>query len=619
VVSPDKSIEVNITVNENSRTFYSVTYRGEKILESSQLGLIREDVNFELGLKLESVSDIEAVRDSYTMLHGKKREFSYEANQRVFHFLNGKGEKMDVIFRVSNDGVAFRYYFPGQSEDVKKITEELTAFRFPEGTLGWLQPLADAKSSWGRCNPSYEEHYLQGIPAGTASPQKAGWAFPALFQFKETWIHITETGLDKNYCGTRLRQESPERTYRIGFPQAAEVSHGGELNPVSVLPWYSPWRVITIGSLKTIMESSLGIDLAAPSIQRDFSWVKPGRASWSWVLLKDGMTIYEVQKKFIDYAFEMGWEYCLIDAGWDVQIGYDKMQELINYARGKNVGIFVWYNSSGDWNDTPQTPKSKLLTQEDRIKEFTRIAEMGVAGVKVDFFGGDGQSVIQYYHDILKDAAEAKLMVNFHGCTLPRGWQRTYPHLLSMEAIKGMEFCTFGQADADQQPNHCTVAPFVRNVFDPMDFTPTAFSEIPQFQRRTSNAFELALPVIFLSGAQHYAEIPEGMAKVPDYVKQLMKDIPVSWDETKFIDGFPGKFIVIARKKNDKWYVAGINGESSDKKIKINLPFITSEKVMLVTDGENDRSFNKTDLNMGEGKEVEISLRGNGGFVLVGQ
>ncbi|MFC2137423.1 glycoside hydrolase family 97 catalytic domain-containing protein, partial [Bacteroidota bacterium] len=279
-------------------------------------------------------------------------------------------------------------------------------------------------------------------------------------------------------------------------------------------------------------------------------------------------------------------------------------------------GILLWYNSSGDWNDTPYTPKNLLINHESRMKEFNKIKEMGAVGVKVDFFGGDGQSVIEYYHGIMSDAAKVGLMVNFHGCTLPRGWQRTYPNLVNMESVKGMEFLTFDQRNADVATNHNSVLPYTRNIYDPMDYTPVCFSEIPNFKRYSTQAHELALAVIFLGGIQHYAEIPEGMAKVPNYVKELMKEIPIGWDETKFIDGYPGKDAIIARRSGDTWYIAGINGENKKKEYTIDLSFTETTKGILVNDGNNNRSFTKLDVNLNISKTINIGMKENGGFLI---
>lgn len=333
-------------------------------------------------------------------------------------------------------------------------------------------------------------------------------------------------------------------------------------------------------------------------------------------MLKDDSTIFSVQKRFVDYASDMGWEYCLVDADWDRKIGYEKLGELCTYARSKNVGITAWYNSAGDWNTTPYTPRDKMLTQELRYAEFTKLRGLGVKGVKIDFFGGEGQSVMSYYQDILEDAARFGLMVDFHGSTYPRGWQRTFPNLISMEGIRGFEYVTFEQANADKEANHCTVIPFTRNLFDPMDFTPVCFSEVQNILRKTTNSFELALSVLFLSGIQHYAEIPEGMAKVPREVKEILKNIPVSWDETKFVDGFPGKDVVIARRKDTTWYIAGINGELKEKNLGLNLRFIgNTARILMITSGDSSRSFKVENKDIDTSIPLKVVLKPNDGFL----
>lgn len=302
---------------------------------------------------------------------------------------------------------------------------------------------------------------------------------------------------------------------------------------------------------------------------------------------------------------------------WDWKIGFEKMQELVNYAKSKNVGLILWYNSAGDWNTVKYTPKNKLLTKESREKEFAMLQKMGVKGVKIDFFGGDGQSVIQYYHDILKDAGRFQLLVNFHGATLPRGWSRTYPHLVTVEAVKGFEFITFGQADADLAANHCAMLPFTRNVFDPMDFTPTNLYKMQSsVKRRTTAAFELATSVLFLSGVQHFAESPEGIKEVPEFGKKFLKELPNSWDDVKFIDGYPGKLAVIARKSQKKWFIAGINGENISKKLNLNLSFLRNKKVTIISHHPQNLLQEKTIVIPSSGN-LQLNIDGNDGFVIV--
>ena len=467
-------------------------------------------------------------------------------------------------------------------------------------------------------NPAYEEFYENEIPVGTPSPTGAGWVYPALFRSGDTWLLLSEKGLSRTYCGTRLRSDSPDGEYSVGFPDSRENFQGGPVNPESKLPWLTPWRIIVVGSLKTIAESTLGIDLANKPARPASSRIKPGKASWSWPLLGDPQTTYEVQKRFIDYAAGMNWRYCLIDSMWDKQIGYEKIKELIDYARSKSVGVLVWYNSAGDWNSAPQTPRNLMLTHESRVREFERLKAMGVAGLKIDFFGGDGQSVIGYYLDILDDAAPYGFLINFHGATLPRGWQRTYPYMMTMEAIKGLEFVTFEQKNADEEPAHAAMLPFTRNVFDPMDFTPVVLDRINRIQRRTTSGFELALSVLFTSGIQHYAEIPEGMAKAPAYVRDFLKRVPSVWDETKFLDGYPGKFVVLARRGEGRWYVAGINGEATVRTLTLDLSELPVRgSGTLITDGGGNLSFCQEAIRLTPGRKLEVTLQTRGGFVLV--
>jgi hypothetical protein len=614
ISSPDKNISAQILIKDGFVT-YEAYCQKSLVLENSKLGIIREDADFSKDLSFLSADNIKPVADNYELLTSKRKINSYKANNQIFHFKNNSGKLMDIIFQVSNDGLAFRYFFPGSGQEIFKIKKEITSFNFPSKTKAWLQPLAVAKSGWSNTNPSYEESYQKGIDAGTPSPTEAGWAYPALFNSGNHWILISEAFLEKNYCGTRLQQNSPQGEYSVGFPDQREIFPNGAAYPQSSLPWYTPWRIITVGSLKTIVESTLGTDLAKPSIEIDKSFIKPGIASWSWVLLKDDSTVYEVQKRFIDYAADMHWKYCLIDADWDKKIGYDKIKELADYGKTKNVGLILWYNSAGSWNTVTYTPKDKLLTSESRAEEFGKLQKMGIKGVKIDFFGGDGQSMIAYYHDILKDAAKYNILVNFHGATLPRGWHRTYPNLMTMESIRGMEMITFWQGNADEEPAHATTIPYTRNAFDPMDFTPMVLYKIPNINRITTSAFELATPVIFLSGIQHMAETPEGMRHVPDFVKSFLQELPVNWDDVRFIDGYPGKLAVIARRSGNKWYVAGINGENKEKSLKLDLSFLKDYEGNIITDGNEALSF--AQKNISPQKETGITVKPYGGFVMV--
>jgi hypothetical protein len=352
----------------------------------------------------------------------------------------------------------------------------------------------------------------------------------------------------------------------------------------------------------------------------DESFIKPGKSSWSWILKKDDSTVFNVQKKYVDFAAEMNWQYCLLDATWDKLMGYDSVKILSEYAQKKNVGLLLWYNSAGDWNTVKFTPKDKLLTHESRTKEFSLLQAMGIKGVKIDFFSGDGQSMINYYQDILEDAATHQLLVNFHGATLPRGLQRTYPNLMTVEAVHGYEMITFMQTAANVAPQHSVMSAMVRNVFDPMDFTPMNLNKIPRIQRVTTAAFELATSVLFLSGIQHYAESPDGMKSVPEYVKEFLRKLPDHWEDMKFIEGYPGKLYVVARKYGNAWYVAGINGETTEKKLTLDLSFLKNKKGAVIASGDknlDEPSFHTTTLTVPSSGKLNITLKGNDGFVAV--
>lgn len=616
--SPDKSIRLNVALSAAGEIQYGIQKSGVPVIQPSALGLTMKGHDFKQGMKLVMISKPARVTDSYQTKNAKKSNILYQANQLVVSFANEKGEKMDIIFRLSNDGAAFRYSFPWIKNE-ETIIQEYSAFSFDKDARAWLQPMSEAKTGFEHCHPSYEEHYLQDIPVGTVSPLKSGWVYPALFKTNDTWVLITEAALDGTYCGTRLTNDSSSAVYSIGFADPREVFTGGGYLPKNNKPWLTPWRIITIGSLKTIAESTLGTDLAPAAVLKDIAFVKPGKASWSWINSKDDNITFDEQKKYIDYAHDMHWQYCLIDADWDTKIGYDKIAELSAYAKQKNVGLLLWYNSAGDWNTIRYHPKDVLLTKAGREKEFSRLQTLGIKGVKIDFFGGDGQSMIQYYIDILNDAATYKLLVNFHGATLPRGWEKTYPHLMTTEAIYGMEMVTFVQDAADQQANHCAMLPFTRNAFDPMDFTPMNLTGLTSSNcvRKTTPAFELALSVVFLSGIQHYAQSPEGMVKVPDDVKTFLRKLPDNWDDVRFLDGYPGKYVVIARRSGNRWYLAGINGEKNEKKISLDITSFKKSKATLFTDGSQDQLFSEKVLNTTKEKKLDLTLNANGGFVMV--
>ncbi|MGV7206944.1 glycoside hydrolase family 97 catalytic domain-containing protein [Oxalobacteraceae bacterium A2-2] len=611
--SPDGHVTLKVHPSAGNALVYSVERDGKPVLLDSDLGLQLDGADLASGLVVAAVSKPAKVDEQYEMAVGKKRHIHSRANERTWTVRNRRQQKMDIIFRVSDDGVAFRYVVGDVGLPMKKVVQERTTFALPQGAKAWLQPMSVAQTGWSNTNPSYEEHYQKEIPVGTPSPTEAGWVFPALFHTGSTWVALTEANMDGSYQASRLAQQSPNGKYAIGNPMAAEVYTNGKLLAETSGVLATPWRIIALGSLHQLTASTLGTDLAAPAIAFDKKLVQPGHASWSWAILKDDGTVYDVQKRFIDYAADMHWDYTLIDADWDRKIGYDKVKELADYAAQKKVGLLLWYNSSGAWNKTEYSPKNALLTHEQRVREFRRIRDMGIKGVKVDFFGGDGQSMIAYYVDILKDAADAGLLVNFHGATLPRGWSRTWPNLMTMEAVRGFEFTSFEQKDEDLMPAHAATLPFARNLFDPMDFTPMVFGDIPKIRRSASNGFELATSVLYLSGIQHYAETPDGMATVPDYVKQFLRELPRSWDDSRLVEGYPGKYVVMARRAGATWYLCGINATDGEQQLKLDLSFVGKGEGVLIADGLAERSF--TQARLQPGRQVPVTIKPHGGFV----
>ena len=494
--SPDGAVVVRFGLGREGGPLSAVELGGRTVLEASPLGLVTSVAGWTTGLRVVSESSPEATSDRYTLLHGKCSTCAYVANHRVVRLSNADGAVLDVVFQVSNDGVALRYRIPAMpGVDTVTATRELTGFRLPESAHTWLMPMDDPSSGWMHVNPAYESHYVMDGHVGAKAPTGVGWAFPGLFQVGDVgWALVTEAGVDGTYCASRLKAFPGTGFYGIGFPEPGEGTGPDDpVDPSFTLPFASPWRLIVVGrTLAPIVDSHLVTDVSAPSRIANPDFVKPGKAAWSWLPLKDRSIVPDTQRRFIDMAAEQGYPYVLVDNWWDRQIGYEGLAELVKYAAAKGVGILVWYNSNGHFNDAPQTPKNRMIDPEVRRAEFRRLSRMGVRGVKVDFMGGDKQSVIRLYLDILRDAAAARLMVNFHGATLPRGWSRTWPNYMTAEAVRGYEYITFGQEDADLAPSHAAVLPFTRNAVGPMDFTPTMFSDtVGASVRTTSDAFDL--------------------------------------------------------------------------------------------------------------------------------
>lgn len=619
VSSPDGRVTVTFELTEEAAPVYTVALDGRTLLEPSPLGLVTDFARWDRDLSLVSVGATEAVEDHYTLTHGKQSDVDYTAGRRVVRLADRDGNELDVVFQVSDDGVAFRYEIPEQAAvTTARALREHTGFRFAPETRTWLMPMDHPRTGWMNVNPSYEAHYTLSEPVGRQSPTEVGWAFPGLFHIEGSgWALVSEAGVGPNYVGSRLVAEPERGLYRIAFPDPGEgFGPRDPVDPRFELPFASPWRLVIVGVTPgPIVESTLVTDVSPPSVVEDTSWIRPGTAAWSWLPLKDESIVPEVQRRFIDMAAEYGFEYTLVDNWWDQQIGRDGLAELADYAAERGVGLIAWYNSNGRYNDAPQTPKDRMADPDVRRAEFAWLQEIGVKGVKVDFMGGDKQSVIRHYHEILRDAADRRILVNFHGATLPRGWNRTYPNYMTAEAVKGYEFITFGQADADAAPVHGAVLPFTRNVVGPMDFTPTMLTErVGASVRRTTNGYDLAMPVVFESGIQHLGVTPDVMAGLPPYVAEYLGTVPAAWDETRFVEGLPGEHIVLARRRGATWYVAALNGQDAPRTVTPELPFVEGQwDGTLITDGDSAHGFSQSTIRSGE----QVEMRPRGGFVVV--
>jgi alpha-glucosidase len=610
-VSPNQTLQI-ILSNENGKLSYKISSAGDVIIKPSQLGIERNDETFSDNLSFVKTSS-KKIDEHYTLKIGKQKENHAVANETSIAFKNTNGAIINIDLRAYNDGVAFRYRFEGVAKKVI-INKELTAFTVGKEGNTWIQNY-DMPAQW---NPSYESPYMNGISIGTTGKDSSGWAFPALFKTNNHWLLITESNVDNNYCGTHLQQHCENGVYKIAFPMPGEANNLGSIYPTATQPFTTPWRVIITGkNLGTIVESNLVYHLADKNKIGDDSWVKPGRSSWSWWSDHPSSKNFNALKKYVDLSKDMGWEYSLVDANWNIMQG-GNIEQLIKYAAQKNIGLTLWYNSGGPHTTVTEQPRDIMNDPVKRKEEFKKLHEWGIKAVKVDFFNSDKQRLIQLYHGILEDAAKEKIMTIFHGCTLPRGWSRTYPNLLAMEGIRGAEQIGWDTVFANEAPMYNTINVFTRNVVGPMDYTPVTFSDTKCCPHTTTNAHELALSVLYESGMLHFADSDSSYRSQKEEVKKFMSDVPNTWDEIKFIKGEPGKDVVLARRSGSNWYIAGVNGENAEKKISINLSFLKNAiySSTVFSDGNTPREINVNAVKYKSGDVVSLNMLPKGGFVI---
>lgn len=620
IASPDGAVVVTCALGDGHAT-YRIDLAGAPVLLASPLGCELSRGDLTSGLSLVEAGTVQAFTDTYDLATSKRSHISVAANQRRFTFGTAEGGRLSVEFRVSADGVAFRYGIPVQPDGAAQsvMVREATGFSLPAAAKGWLHPM-HRPGGWSNTQPSYESPYEMGVAAGTPSPHQAGWCFPALFKAGSAgWLLVSEAGTDGGYCAMRLAHDSTGGVYRIAFPDPGENRKAGDAQPTIALPFTSPWRVVQVArGLGGIVTSTLATDVVGPARVQAAAAVRPGRAAWSWLVQNDASCNYDNQIRFIDMAADLGWEYVLVDAQWDRQIGRERMRDLAAYAAQHHVALWLWYNSNGGWNDAPQTPKNRMDAASTRQAELQWLKQLGIVGIKVDFFGGDKQVTMRLYEDLIRDAAVAGLMVNLHGSTLPRGWNRLYPNLMTAEAVAGMEMVSMNQKVAETEAVHASNLVFTRNVVAPMDYTPCVLQErMMNATRRTSRAFELALPVLFQSGVTHFGVCPDNLREMPTFVSDYLRAIPRQWDDLAFIAGEPGKYAVLARRSGTRWFIAGIEAEQAARTVTFTPDFLTTERNgVLLTAGEDLKTVVRTPVVLSPHVPCSFTLHRNSGFVI---
>lgn len=621
---PDGKLCV-IVSDEGGMPSYSVLYEGVTFLQKSPLGIETNLGDFTQQMALTNVGQLSSVNEEYQLLTIKNSNPQYQANVQTYTF-SKEGKKIyDIVFQVSNHDIAFKYRIYPQGNTLCCIVKkEATGFVLPKGSTTFLCPQAAPMGGFARTSPSYETSYTVDDVIG-----KNGWGngytFPCLFKNEDKgWVLISETGVSSAYCGSRLLGKE-NGLYTIGFPQEGEYNGNGTVSPGMALPGETPWRTVTVGrTLAPIVETTVMFDVVKPLYEasQEFQY---GCGTWSWIIGGDNSMNYDEQKRYIDFSADMGYSSVLVDALWDSWVGRDKIAELADYAASKGVALYLWYNSNGYWNDAPQSPRGIMNNTIMRRKEMKWMQSIGIRGIKVDFIGSDKQVTMQLYEDILADANDYGLMVIFHGCTLPRGWERMYPNFVACEAVLASENLHFSQGSCDAESFNACLHPFIRNTVGSMDFGGSALNKYynagnkPGGSRRvTSDVFALATAVLFQSPVQHFALAPNNLTDAPVWAMDFMKTVPSVWDEVKFIDGYPGKYILLARCHADTWYIAGVNAQKEPLKLKVKLPMIEAGKEVKVYSDNKDLEGDLQTVKLNKRQEVQITIPCNGGMVIIG-
>ena len=588
VSSPDGSTQVKV-LDVDGKVYYQVDHKGKPFVGSSRLGLRTNAFDFS---ELEFVSvETGHAAGKYAMDRSKASEMSYDVTTAVVTYRNAKDKKIQIEFRVGNNDVAFRYFIPKEGETGSvRILEELTEFTFNDTPAHdyvktFLTPQSHALIGWKRTKPSYEEYYGIGKPVDAKNDYGHGYTFPALYNLSgDGWVLVSETGVDGRFCGSRLgeyyategsAEGSVGATYKIEFPMPDENNGNGTSEPGIAIPGGTPWRTITVGeTLAPIVETTVAWDHIEPLYETKQDY-KYGKSAWSWIVWQDASMNMPDQKAYVDFASEMGLPYLLVDALWDENLGYEGIEELAAYAKSKNVDLFLWYSSSGWWNDIVQGPYNVMSNPILRKRDMRWMKEIGVKGIKVDFFGGDKQETMLYYESILSDADDNGLMCIFHGATLPRGWEKLYPNYVGSEAVRASENLVFSQYECDQEAQAACLHPFIRNAVGSMEFGGCFLNERLSrgnnrgTTRRTTDVFQISTLVLYQNAVQMLALAPNNLTDAPQLCLDFVKEVPTTWDETRYISGYPGETVVLARRNGDKWYVAAVNAVDTPLEFKV--------------------------------------------------
>ncbi|HWD92008.1 MAG TPA: glycoside hydrolase family 97 catalytic domain-containing protein [Verrucomicrobiae bacterium] len=605
LASPNGRCEIDVSLGNDGSLSYDVYRQGKAVLKNSPLGLRCDTEDFERALVFASDGTATSRSEVYDLFSGAHTHVDHQVRQRNLVFQNTNGAAIEIDLAATEEGVAFRYRFPETNSGVRIVESELTGFQLPPNARGWLQPYHAA----GPYTPAYEDFFFNvspGDPPPDSRAKAVGWGFPALFHVPDadTWALLTESGTDESYCGCHLGADSSSGLYRIAFPASDQGTKGWTNKfgpePRFSLPWTMPWRVIVLGgNAGDIAMSSLVTDLAPPARVADTSWIKPGRASWAWWSHRSGPDTTNLFDSFTDFAAKMGWEYTLFDAGW-WKVG---LKNISDYARGQGVVPLAWSFAS-DFYD-PET----------RAKKLDSMAADGAGGVKVDFWCSDRQEAIAAMLGLFRDAAARHMVVNTHGCTIPRGWQRTWPNFLTCEAVLGTESYFYEPRYTEKAAELNTVLPFTRNAIGPMDSTPVACTP-KKYPRTTTAAHELATAIILNSGIIHYADQPEFFESLPAEALQVFRDAPARWDETRCLAGDPGRVVVFARRSGKSWFVAGLNGTNAPLPLELDLSaFKNFPKRILIAEGTDaimQVTVSKTPIS----NHWKHTLPPRGGFIL---